>query len=100
MLLLYSQVPDWLRLVLDGLPGNLPAAFDEVCQRITIHDIIQQDIEEYFVRFFKSIGVESEEGARVAAIRFMRRYNELRGQNDALKQLALLILEESNLYIH
>jgi Trypsin-like peptidase domain len=69
LFLLYEQAAtlDWLRVMLDGMRGDVPATIKDVSERHRVPPVTLGDIATFLRRAVAELDVQSEAGVRVAA---------------------------------
>lgn len=97
LLLLYEQLlsKDWLRIVLDGMKGDIPRQLERVIERHNVSPIKIDDIMTYFERFFEEMQITTNFVGLDAFIKvFMTEYvSDVRNDPDlAVKNLIRRIM--------
>jgi hypothetical protein len=74
LFLLYEQVAtiDWLRIVLDGMRGDVPATIRDASERHRVTAVGLDEITTFLRRAVADLDVQSEAGVRVAARQIQR----------------------------
>ena len=69
LFLLYEQAAtlDWLRVVLDGMKGDVPATVKDVAERHRVPPIVASDISTYLRRALADLQIPEDAGVEVSA---------------------------------
>jgi hypothetical protein len=78
LMLLYEQVlnTDWLRVVLDGMKGDIPISLRDMHYRHRIREITREQIEVYLRRLTTYLDFDLGAGIRTDALRMFRKYED------------------------
>jgi ABC-type dipeptide/oligopeptide/nickel transport system ATPase component len=103
LFLLYEQIltVGWLRILLDGMRGDIPASLRELLHRHIVRDLTQQEIESYFQRLATYLNLNMGAGIMVDASRLFRRYDNdrLRDRATAVLRLSEAVMETAESYM-
>jgi Trypsin-like peptidase domain len=103
LLLLYEQLlaTDWLRIVLDGMKGDIPASLRDILYRHRVREITREQIEIYLRRLSTFLDLDLGAGIQTDGLRLFRKYEDalLAKSEEAAELLATEVMETAHTYM-